>query len=450
MRGLHLTGFASCDTITTSSLHIQVVKILKRILCLLLAAVILLSVTACSDPDEALPLKTETFPNATEYLDGSGYTVPQPMKYPDYTIPDDPSTSRLRATAVKAMRDLLSIRWSTATGISYYKTGPVSDKHFQHQPDTTYAGTLYSNASTGLFQFLEFYDQVTGRLQYPGNSDELKEALGTSCADALIWSWTSVCNSISGAYYPSTMVYQNGYYPVGGYTYDYSIASFYMLPTYTIIVQNGKDVIMEAYTQVQAADALVSTSDNHAMMATATANVVYAEDGSIDSSKSYVTIQDQRGGQGAGFYESKEYGEIIHYSGRTNATYTFDELYEKHYIPVAPAEFLGLKEYEQAEVTAVGGPCETVADLLNMQVQSNYPLAVVNVIAADQHGNEAVIGRKLFGGAEESGVPKTYALSEMECLKTFSDSLYNSESYIIKIEVVTSTGQRFIPIELDI
>jgi len=430
--------------------HAQVVDILKRIIFLLLAAAILLSVTACRNPEETAPMETDTLPKATEYLDDSGYTVPQPMKYPDYTMPADPSTSRLRATAVKAMRDLLSIRWSTATGISYYKTGPVSEKHFQHQPDTTYAGTLYSNASTGLFQFMEFYDQDTGRLKYPGDSDELKEALGTSCADALIWSWTSVCNSISGAYYPSTMVYQNGYYPVGGYTYDYTAASFYTLPTYTIMAQNGKDVIMEAYTQIQAADALVSTSDNHAMMATATANVVYTEDGRIDTSKSYVTIQDQRGGQGAGFYESREYGQIIHYSGRTKATYTFDELYEKHYIPVAPAEFLGLKEYEQAVVTTVGSPCETVDDLLTMQVQSNYPLAVVNVIAADQHGNETVIGRALFGGAGESGVPKTYALQEMECLQTFSDSPYNNPSYIIKIEVVTSTGQRFIPIELHI
>ena len=415
-----------------------------------LAAAILLLATACAVQSETAPTNTETLPKQSEQVDCSDFTVPQPMQYPDYTLSKEPSTSRLRATAVKAMKDLLSIRWSTATGISYYKTGPVSDKHFQHQPDTVYAGTLYSNASTGLFQFMEYYDQETGRLNFPGDSDELKETLGTSCADALIWSWTSVCNSISGAYYPSTMVYKNGYYPVGGYTYDYSTTSFYMLPTYTIMAQNGKDVIMEAYTHIQAADALVSTSDNHAMMATASASVVYTEDGGIDTAKSYVIIQDQRGGRGTGFYESSESGSIIYYSGRTKATYTFDQLYEKHYIPVAPAEFLGLKEYEQATVTAVGTPCETFEDLLEMQVQSNYPLAVVNVIVSDQQGNEVVIGRTLFGGSDECGVPRTYALNKMDCLQNFTGSPYYTPSYIIKIEVVTSTGQRFIPIELGI
>ena len=66
--------------------------------------------------------------------------------------------------------------------------------------------------------------------------------MGSSCADCLIWGWNTVCNSIVGSYYPVTMVYANGYYPVGDYTYDTSISTFNRLPTNTIIEQNGETV----------------------------------------------------------------------------------------------------------------------------------------------------------------------------------------------------------------
>ena len=130
------------------------------------------------------------------------------------------------------------------------------------------------------------------------------------------------------------MVIQNGYYPLGEITYKESLTNFAFLPTDKIIEENGVDKVLEAYTLVQPADILVSTPDNHGMMAIERANVVKNEDGSIDLAKSFIMIQDQRGGQGQGFYEQQIDGELIQFSGRTSFKFTFEKLLEKGYIPV--------------------------------------------------------------------------------------------------------------------
>ena len=418
---------------------------MKHIIALLTAALLLLSLFGCAQEEAPPP---QTLPIETTAADPSGYVVNGVMEYPNYVFDEDPSIMELRFQAVKAFKDLLSVRWSTATPIKYNKTGPVSEKTFQHAADVTYAGTIYSNANTGLFQFLEFYNFETGRIVYPGEVDEMKETIGASCADAMIWGLTTVCNSITGPYFPATMVYKNGYIPVGDYTYDFEMQSYTLYPTYKIVEDNGKAVIVDAYTKVRPGDMFVSTPDNHGMMAIDIPTVIYKEDGTIDLEKSYVNIQDQRGGRGAGFYEENEGGEIIQYSGRTKAKFTFKQLLDKSYLPVTTREFLGLDPYEVGTASISNTACSSIADLLGATVSSNYPLAVVNIIAADEFGNKTVIGRQLFGGGGKEGVPREFALKDMECLTSFTESEYNTPSYTIQVEVVPSTGQRLIVAEV--
>jgi hypothetical protein len=365
------------------------------------------------------------------------------MTTPVYTFEQAPTPEQLRKTAIAGMRDLLSIQWHTATEIAYTKTGPMSQKQFKHLPNNIYAGTLYSNASTGIYQFLEFYDQETGELAYPGTAYELKERIGNSCADSLLWGWSTVCNSISGGFYPASMVYSNGYLPVGGYTYDFTVDSYNKYPTYKIVEKNGVDAILNAYTQVLPADALVSSTANHAMMVIGPACVYYNEDGSIDTASSYIPIQDQRAGSGDGFYEEVESGYLIHYSGRTSFNFTFADLIDKHYIPVTAAEFLGTDPYEEATASISNKNCGSIEDMQRSKISSNYPLAVAKVIVADKNGNETVIGRTLFSGAPLTGVSRTYSLSAMECLKNFSSNELNASGNRVRLEVIVSTGDSF-------
>lgn len=391
---------------------------MKKVICLLLCLVIILSATGCN------------------------YHVPEPMQYPDYTFDTEPDAMQLRMMAVQAMRDILCIQWCTENEIRYRKNGPVNKKEFVHAPGNTYAGLLYSTANTGIFQFFEYYNSETGCLEYPGTSDELKLELGSSCADALLWGWSAVCNSITGGFYPVMMVSSNGYRIVGDYTYNQNVRSYNEMPSYAIIENNPKETIMDAYAKTLPADALVSTSDNHAMMVIEAPVVTYLADGSIDSANSYLTIQDQRAGGSSSFSEVVK-GETIAYSGRISAQYTFDKLYEQDYVPVTVAEFTGEKAYDKASVTVSNPDCSSLSELAELTVDANYPLAVVNLLSVDAQGNKTILKKAMFGGGAIQGPPRTYKLSEMKGLENISPEANTT----IQLEVVVSTGERFYPIE---
>lgn len=418
---------------------------MKRFLSALFAGILLLSLCACGG--QTSPVETTQPQTTAEPVD---YSVPSPMTTRNYSFEETPTPEQLRQTAIQAMRDLLSIQWCTDETLAYYKSGPVSKKRFEHKPENTYAGTLYSNASTGLFQFMEFYDQETGKFSYPAPVYVLKEELGNSCADSLLWGWSSVCNSIQGGFYPIMMCYSNGYLPVGDYTYNTDIKTFAQQPSQQIVELNGIEKIMACYTLVQPADALVSNTNNHAIMAIDKPHVVYNDDGTINTKASYIPIQDQRGGDGNGFYDQTIDGNVIHYSGRTRYNFTFELLLKQHYIPVTTAEFTGGKAYEPAAVSVSNEACDSVDALCKTMVSSNYPLAVVRVVATDAGGQETVLGRELFGGADEEGVPRSFLLGDMDLFESFSENESNKAGTIIRIDVIVSTGEVFSPITFTI
>lgn len=371
--------------------------------------------------------------------DANNFQVPSPMAYPDYSVSDNPTTDELRETAVLAMRDLLSIQWTPAAGISYYNTAG-RDKQFDYEPGTPYGGLLYTGAGSGLFQFLEYYDSETGILTYPGTGDELRKAIGSGCADSLLWSWGTVANSFSCGYYPSVMVQKNGFLPVGNYTYDENLTSFYMQPTHDIIEANGESVILDAYTKVLPADALISSSVDHAMMVVEKPVVIYDIDGTINAKKSYVTIQDQRGGKTAKeFYEVMDGETTVYFNSQTAARMDFATLIKKNYIPVTLAELTGQKPYEKAYATTQGKDCSTFKDLQNVMIESNYPIAFISAVLVSKNGNGTELDKILFHGANGDGPPKTYNLSQWETLHTLETKNYAS----VKIDVVVSTGERF-------
>jgi hypothetical protein len=341
------------------------------------------------------------------------------------------------------MRDLLSIEWTPAEGISYFNTAG-RDKQFDYEPGTTYGGVLYSGSSSGLFHFLEFYDMQTGVLTYPGTGDELRKNIGSGCADSLLWSWATVSNSFNCGYYPSMMVYKNGFLPVGDYTYDFNLQSYYNLPTQAIIEKNGEKVIYDAYTKVLPADALISSSVDHAMMAIENPTVAYNGDGSIDTENSYIIIQDQRGGTGRGFLEEEVEGRTIQYNSARYLKMTFAELLKKNYIPVTIAEFIGEKPYENAEVTISVEKPKNLAQASSAVITSNYPIAVVNLHVTDKEGNHSVLDRVLVHSASTAGPARTYDLSDFDALQGLDTSHYKK----IQIEVVVSTGERFILVDV--
>ena len=388
---------------------------MKRILAFILAAVTLLSLSGCS------------------------HKVTDPMAYPDYTFEGTPDTTQLRETAVKAMYDILTIQWYIENDIEYIHN--PKKRAIAFEKNKTYAGVLYTKASTGLFQFFEYYNQDTGCLEYYGTADELKLELGSACADTLLWAWSTVCNSVSDGFYPIMMVPSNGFIPVGDYTIPEYIDSFHEYPSYAIIENTPEQVIYDAYAKSLPADALVSNKGDHAMMVVSNPTVVYLSDNAIDPEASFLLIQDQRTGNREGTFNA----ETLPMMGRINTKVTFKELYEEKYIPLTAAEFIGEKPYDKATVTVSQTECPNLNALKDITVESNYPLAVINIIATDTEGTQTILARKLFNGSAARGVPRSFNLSELN-----PQTLSPATGSVIQLEVVVSTGERFYPIEFTV
>ena len=182
------------------------------------------------------------------------------------------------------------------------------------------------------------------------------------------------------------------------------------------------------------------------MMVIEPAVVVKNADGTINPEESYLMIQDQRGGSSnTSFYEVEEDGHTLYFSGRTSAKITFAKLYEDDYIPLTCAEFTGDKAYDKATLTATEG-VNSIDALLQADVESNYPLAVINLIITDSKGKQTIADRMLFNGSAADGVPKKCFLDSLDGVYNLEGSSYDVSSNTVTIEVVVSTGERFTPI----
>jgi hypothetical protein len=244
------------------------------------------------------------------------------------------------------------------------------------------------------------------------------------------------------------MVPRNGAYPVGPYTFDPEIESYLVYSTQKIIEDNGQDVIFQSYAQVLPGDALNTQPNNHVMMAIAPAHVEYASDGKIDPEKSYITIQDQRGGNSkteSKFYETEIGGQIHRFSGRLSFDISFERLLRDYYIPLTTAELSGRKAYQSAKVEFVGS-LNSLEDLLSGFITSNYPICVAKLMKQDTEGKEVLLDRKILNGNDVgSGIARKYPMDSYA--QILRREMIPGVSSTFRLEVVLSTGETFTPVQ---
>ena len=397
----------------------------------------------------------ETQEEVTEnniYLEND-YQVAAPLVYPDYTFTQTPGTDELRQMAVKAMADMLSVQWCVDRFFSYNKTSTGSGKDYNFIPQNTYGGMPYTNADGSIVQWFEFYDQNTGRLLIEGDTQQINDCVGNTCAGCVCAAWQTVCTSISGYFGTGDMVVRNGFIPVGGYESPDYIAGFNQYSTQQILEDNGRDVMFACYAQVLPADALVSTPDVHAVMAIEAAYVVYKADGSIDPDASYITIQDQRNGQGQGFYNVDINGQTVFCNGRLSHQYTFNQLWDLGYIPVTTAEFLGTKEYEAPQV-AFDGDTSKKGGIAQGYITSNYPICVAKMVLVDEDGKETLVERILLDKRDVVGgtalrFPVAQFLTSTNS-QQFMQLMEEGKNYKLRYVVSVSNAQCFIPLEVTV
>ena len=375
--------------------------------------------------------------------------TPEPMQYPDYSASENSTPDELRAIAVRAMRDMLSVQWCADRNYAYRKNGAVNTKLFHYEPGNLYAGMPYTNAGSGIFQWLSYYDHESGVFRFDGDSAELNANIGNSCAACVCWGWSPVCSTTRDAYASYNMTRIHGYLPVGSYTYPEDLNSFRDLPTDVIVERNGADVMLESYACIRAADGLVSTKAVHVIMAIENAHVVRDADGKIDPEESYVMIQDQRGGKGEGFYERERDGKLILFSGRTEYKFTFARLLELCYLPCTSAEFIGKKPYSPA-TAAFEGNGNDLTGILDGEITGNYAPCVLKATLTDEQGTREELAFATYNSSEKGTEflkrckVNKLALTEADVLSHMQDG----KTYTFALEFTPATGDVLIPIRI--
>lgn len=398
--------------------------------------------------EEAATQPTESSAAPTADENDLSKRVNAPMKgFPDYSLPADATTDQIRAMAVQAMRDGLSVKWTPYREITYNKSGAVSHKDYINKPGTVYAGLPYTNGATGILTWLQYYDFETGILS-GYDPAQVNENLGNSCAAAVAWGWHAVVpESFVEATF--TFVVARGALRVGPYTYDDSITTFRNYSTENIVNDNGVETMYASYAQCLPADCVVtvgsSVCGDHAMMVTEPAHVEYT-DGKIDPEKSYVMIQDQR----AGDYNIQEDGQTVHYSGRTNYKATFQELATNHYIPCTHPVFTGAQPYTPATVTLESEGEVTLENVNAQTILTPYKIVAVNVKVLDKDGETAYSSRRVLNRDSFSKPTcNAYPCQNLTSAEVATRDLKKGETYTYQVEVLIATGQIFTPISFE-
>ncbi len=425
---------------------------MKRILSVTLVFVLCSALLGCGGSKQPAAAET-TVPADTDAAQLQAFVVPEPMEMPVYSFDHTPTTDELRQMAVQAMRDSLTVQFAVDKFYRYTKREMVGEKFYTYIPQNVYCGLPYDDAGLSLIHFYEYYDPATGLFTFEGDPQLIDTSVGNSCAGSVTAAMATVSPSIRG-FVTYKMIPFYGFVPVGPYEFPVGITSLKDYETQVITEQNGPEVMYASYAMILPADGLTSRPDDHAIMAIEPAHVEYDAAGNIDPDKSYIVIQDQRGGSGKGYYTQTIDGVDYHYSGRTYAEYTFKELFDLAYIPVTAPEFVGLKEYVAPYVSFDRPDC-TLEDVSLGIATSPYTIYIGRMLLVDQNGNETLVDKVIARPRdyEADGELAKFELS-LFSVSPKSDSfralMEEGKTYTLRYEVVLSNGSTHTVVEVPV
>ena len=352
------------------------------------------------------------------------------------------STSQLRQLCVDYFRYAKTATWKPSKSINFIRNSKGSKDSMS--AGVEYGGLPYIGLGSGtMYRLLDYLDPATGTVDMADAlniSGEISMAdmkyFGNQCANGAFSGWGRVINSVTKTS-TANMVERNGFIRLGNYKYKDNLKNWSSnYQTKQICQENGTQVMFEAYAKLQPADGMVYyTTAGHVIMASSAATVVRKGDGTIDGNASYVYIIDQA--QSWEKYGSTTGGCMIKNS--VDAKKTFQELFDRHYLPFTFGEFMGT---DSVQGTSCGFSHEeesiTTADLFSGEVTSNYFISDAYIIITDNGGSQ------VYKHAVRGGAANCFALTLSRTGKHVDSwgTYPTSGSYRVEIQVQLYTGER--------
>ncbi|MBR7165211.1 MAG: hypothetical protein IKD18_02930 [Clostridia bacterium] len=379
---------------------------MKKILALLLTLITLVSLAACAE--ETAPTKTEE-PVTVEESEKEEKETKEERKYDRVDTPLTPervaaipiaregmSADELRQICIDYVRLSVTFQWVPNRTFDYEaRQNGGTPVHFDE--GKLHGGMPYINTASGnLYRMLEFCDPETGIMDVEYLEKNTK-IFGTACSGTTGWGWARVVNSaVCG--WTSSLNAAHGLVPVGPYTYDLSIVTYGAdgnEDAKDIARRNGEQVMYESYALSQKADCFVN--NGHVRMNGKDPVVVRNEDGTINGKKSYI-VQVEQGLFTTGTYHKRVSADGVRYdiqgnegvnADGTDFYYTFEDLYEKGYLPHTFKEFLGTDPIEPAQAN-IGYTEGTITgeQLRKCIFKSNYVVSDIFTTVRDPEGKQ--------------------------------------------------------------
>jgi len=407
---------------------------MKRFFALFLALMMLIPLSSCAVPSDETATKTSEEISSEKEKE----TKEKEYKYPD--ICDTLTLEALEAIPVakstmteKELRQIcldyfylqLTFAWTPVKNIKY--TIKSSESEVTLSRGHIYGGLPYVTDSLGnLYRVFDFYDSETGIVTPPANmkDQDFAEIFGNQCSYGSYWAWSRVCNSTSYRY-TNTILAANGVIPVGPYTYDKTIKKFTECTTKQICTDNGEQTMFQSYAALKPADGLVQyTTAGHVIMCASEPVISYNSDGTINGSKSYIKIMDQNGGWEEASQSDGSYYEV---QGGIYTKRTFAKLFSSNYIPFTFAEFLGTDPVEDGKASLdLESGKNTLEDIKNATLTTNYPLSHLHVKVLDENGEEVYFYVSRTNQLNDLSLSMTSCIFPMS-LKKYADGKHRLE-----------------------
>lgn len=363
----------------------------KKLLSLLLAFLLIFSLAAC----QQTPAETTTAPTETTAAPTETTATPTETTAPEETTeatepltPEEQILKERRQTVIDYMLKDLSVLWRAdiESEITYSPAKPNAYETLV--PGRIYQGLPYSFGSSSVYRLLDFASSQDekGIYNISGITMEMLDGatavarLGNDCSSAVAIAWSQINASITHSA-TRKICEDNGYLPVG----DYQNIPDTNENSGQVIAMNGADVMFAAYAQLKPADALARSG--HMVLVT-DVDVVYQDDGTIDSKQSTVTIIDQTStNQKQGASEWNEaLGERVYIIGNAEPlVFNFRYLLKEAYLPVTCKELRDPTPLPEPEIT------DTLTEynkdnLFSGTINSNWWIDTVTVTITDSEG----------------------------------------------------------------
>ena len=437
-------------------------KTLTAILCLLLVAVLAMSLVACGEKKEEIPKKN---PVSQYKAKGEWNEVKDPLSWEDLNAIPIKSTSMsiddARKLCVDFFRYSKTACWIPDDNFTYWHNNEKTNE-FTQNAGQIYGGLPYIGVSSGsIYRLMDFMDEEKGVVDISEMTVN-PNLYGNQCSIGSYWGWARVINSPEIYDWTENMVHNQGFLKVGPYTYDENTVSWSdAYRTTAVTEENGEQTMFESYALLKAGDGIVYfTSAGHVVMISEDAHVVRNDDGTINGAQSYVRVIDQTPGWAEG---QNEAGDRYEYEKNVDAKWDFKTLFER-YVPFTYKEWTGEDPIEITEITVSVGTGTTfkgtveetnrtfkaegavpeslsAAELYQTKLETNYGISDIYCSVYDAVGNEVfkTVTRAGRAGRYELKFSKTpgnsYTWGSLE-------ELDKSGTYTAKIYIQLGTGER--------